>query len=85
MWSIVFGWWIAAVYLMICLLFLAPLYAVGALGALATRKRTGRGVQSKANKLFEGLKRAKDYIKVMINLSWYIVWPFGKYLTLFNF
>ncbi|KAJ3083431.1 hypothetical protein HK102_001074, partial [Quaeritorhiza haematococci] len=95
LWCVVFGWWIAGVYLAVAVLFLGPFAVVGRVGGLllcsACVKRVGGSVHDGIScgsgpivwlrAIFADLADAWAYAQVLINLAGYMFWPFGKFIA----
>jgi Ca2+:H+ antiporter len=79
LWPLLFGWWIAAVYILIAVM-LCPVWLIGELGLLIC----SCGNIYRRNIIinpFVNAKGMKDYIVVLLNLAAYIFWPFGKFVA----
>ena len=84
LWAILFGWWIALLYIIVIVAFLAPVYIFGLVGKALSSKNNrdyGRRPKSALLKFFENLTTLADYIIVLYNLAGYIFWPFGKFVV----
>jgi Ca2+:H+ antiporter len=84
LWALLFGWWIALIYMIVIGVFLAPVYLVGLIGRaifIQNIRDYGQSPKSSIAKFFENLSTLIDYIFVLYNLAGYIFWPFGKFVA----
>ncbi|KAI8912560.1 Sodium/calcium exchanger protein-domain-containing protein [Gorgonomyces haynaldii] len=68
-WTLLCGWWLSLLYLFVALL-LCPFWLIGLLGRSDNQPN-----------FFNDLEHSQNYIAVMLNLSWYIFHPFGKFVA----
>ncbi|KAJ3260424.1 hypothetical protein HK103_000566 [Boothiomyces macroporosus] len=75
-WALLFGWWIALVYILTSILLFAPIWILGI---------TGSGLLKcfgfERGKMVEEMEIFGEYMKVLMNLSGYILWPFNKFVA----
>ena len=77
------GWWLSAIYVLYALA-LVPLWGIGSLLLMAlqikNRSTFGRspGIIYRSLQDLSGLD---DYFKLLFNLSWYVLWPFGNFIA----
>ncbi|RKO87402.1 hypothetical protein BDK51DRAFT_31580 [Blyttiomyces helicus] len=98
LWLVVFGWWIALVYLVVAIVVLCPLAIVGWAGlkvfccgdrdeSLLSWRSPSRGrfscwgLVAWIGLFFVELESLWQYSKVLINISGYMLWPFGKFIA----
>ena len=71
LWCILFGWWIAFIYVVLALAIIGPFYLIGHLAE--------RSLYSP--RWIKDLSNLKDYSLLLLNLAGYIFWPFGKFIS----
>ncbi|KNC98738.1 calcium/proton exchanger [Spizellomyces punctatus DAOM BR117] len=86
LWLILFGWWLALVYFLVATVVLGPLAFLGKVGATIyfcgnEREEIECGLTSCVGWFFIELENIWQYSKVLMNLSGYILWPFGKFIA----
>ncbi|TPX36249.1 hypothetical protein SmJEL517_g01445 [Synchytrium microbalum] len=88
-WLLFCGWWMALIYLAVAIIGLGPLVLLGQFGKTALcccgprRSNSGvaRGQGWLPYEVCVELEALWDYARVLINLSTYVLWPFGKYIA----
>ncbi|KAJ3022153.1 hypothetical protein HKX48_006889 [Thoreauomyces humboldtii] len=86
LWCLLFGWWIALVYILVAIVILGPIALLGKV--LATIWFCG-GKRDPVVLQFSTvipwfvleLEHVWQYAKVLTNLSGYMFWPFGKFIA----
>ncbi|KAH9248116.1 calcium/proton exchanger [Batrachochytrium salamandrivorans] len=94
-WTLLFGWWIALLYMVIAIAILGPMCLFGYLGyglcrlvgyssptASSSHRHTpNSSVLSWIPRMFLEFIHLKDYALILINLAGYMFWPFGKFIA----
>ncbi|KAJ8329144.1 hypothetical protein QVD99_004849 [Batrachochytrium dendrobatidis] len=94
-WTLLFGWWIALIYVIVAIGILGPICLIGYLGygicwvfgyrrpnANASIRHTQKpSIFLIFPRMFLELARLSDYALVLLNLADYMFWPFGKFIA----
>ncbi|KAJ3274218.1 hypothetical protein HDV01_003291 [Terramyces sp. JEL0728] len=75
-WTLLFGWWIALVYIITGISFFLPVWIVGLAGSTLLKCI---GIES--GKTLKEMESFGEYMHVMFNLSGYLFWPFNKFVA----
>ncbi|KAI9097413.1 hypothetical protein DFS34DRAFT_650224 [Phlyctochytrium arcticum] len=87
LWCLLFGWWLALIYLLIAVFVLGPIaligYIVTCLIYCGKRPKNPVPLQFRTciEWVFLELLSVWQYAKVLINISGYMFWPFGKFIA----
>ncbi|KAJ3212235.1 hypothetical protein HDU67_003955 [Dinochytrium kinnereticum] len=94
LWVILFGWWMALAYLLVAILVLGPIAVIGKLGSwfisvlfciaypcTAPALRYDVFLIGHLARFAREVERTWQYSRALINLSGYILWPFGKFIA----
>ncbi|KAJ3319567.1 hypothetical protein HDV06_006215 [Boothiomyces sp. JEL0866] len=75
-WALLFGWWIALVYVLVSIILFSPVWGLGMVGSALCKC-----FKAENHKMVKEMRLYGEYMKVLINLSGYILWPFNKFVA----